>query len=266
MWGIQEVSPFAPRKMSAFAERKATFNETFAERKATFISACRLPPHVVVGKRVQRAGKFWLGQCLDRLLRQAKVLLGRDLKVDGRTGHEGHLFAEPFDQLSVVGGLEPATLGVSLQQQLAAEDLGRLCFPEPAAGHGLLDDHIAAGALERAGNGDGEDRGPGSLRRLEDLVDPSVGQARPGGIVDTDELGLRLDSGQGAGDGIGALGAPSTTSIPRIAMFDENLNSKYSRSSLAMIRIVWHTSLRLRNRSAEWSHTARPARGANGFL
>ena len=51
-----------------------------------------------------------------------------------------------------------------------------------------------------------------------------------------------------------------------MAMLAENLNMKSGRSSGAMTRIVWITSLRPKNRSAEWSQMALLASGANDFL
>ncbi len=52
-----------------------------------------------------------------------------------------------------------------------------------------------------------EDRGSRFLAGLEDLVDPLVGQARPGGVVNADEVDVAFDAGQSLGDRLGPLGA-----------------------------------------------------------
>ncbi len=173
-----------------------------------------------------------LGRAFSACSASRRSSLRGDLQVDRRAGHDGHRLAQPLDQLRVVGGREIAALGVGFQQQLAAKDLRRLRFPQPLAGDGLLDLATVADPLERAGHGNGEDRRAGLLGRLEDLGDPLVGQARPGGVVDADEIGLGLDSGQRAlRPNRPAPLPPSTTSMPRIATLAENLKWKSSRSS-----------------------------------
>ena len=63
-----------------------------------------------------------------------------------------------------------AALGVGFEQQLPAEDLRRLGFPQAGAGHGLFDRVIRGDSLQRAGHRNGQDGGVGLFGRLEHCV------------------------------------------------------------------------------------------------
>ena len=148
-----------------------------------------------------------LGQGLQGLLGQAQIFAGGDFQVDRRAGHDRHLVADPLDQLRVVGGLKALPLGVGIEQQIAAEDLRRLGLPKALAGDGLFDLVIRAHPFQRAGHGNGENGRAGLLGGRKNPIDPLVANARPGGVVDADEIGLRLHPGQRRLDRVGPLRA-----------------------------------------------------------
>ena len=67
--------------------------------------------------------------------------------------------AQPFDELGIVGDGVAAALGVGFDQQLAAEDLRRLGFPQAFAVDGFGDLFLLVDAFERGLHRRGEDRG-----------------------------------------------------------------------------------------------------------
>ena len=93
-----------------------------------------------------------------------------------------------FDELGIIGDRFAAAFGVGFDQQIAAEDLRRLRFPQAIAADSFGDVLFLVGALERGLNRRGENRGAVALGRCEDGVDPRIGDARPGRVVDGDKI------------------------------------------------------------------------------
>ena len=154
------------------------------------------------------AGESWFGQDLECLFSQPQVVARGDLQIQRRALHDVDCFADALEQLRVVGGREAASLGMSFQQECAAEDLRRLRFPQMLARHRLLYLVVFAHALERAGNRRGEDGRAVLFGGGKDRVDPFLGQAWPRGVVHTNVIDVGLHARQGLGDGFGTFGAP----------------------------------------------------------
>ena len=98
------------------------------------------------------------------------------------------------------------------------------------------------------------------------LRDQRLGQAGPHGVVDGDELDLRLDQGQGVGDRLEALGA----AVGDLHVHEGEVGAVAAAEHLLIVRRddddALATSSRLMNCSTVRSQTARPSRLANGFF
>ena len=127
---VFQGSPRSMLRTQIVGQAAVTMTKILADQALGGRRDAAYSPHVVVGERMAGAGQLGLGQGLQRLLGQPQVFAGGDLQVDRRAGHDRHRVADPLDQLRVVGGLKVASLGVGVEQQLAAKDLRRLGFPQ----------------------------------------------------------------------------------------------------------------------------------------
>jgi hypothetical protein len=136
--------------------------------------------------------------------------LGGDFEVHGGRGDDRDRVTEAFDELGVVGGGLLAAAGVGIDQKLPAENLRGLGFPEVVAGDGFGDGSVcigltASGPFEGAGDGGGQDGGPGFDGGGENGVDPFLHDAGAGGVVNGNVIDFGFDAFEGASDRVVAF-------------------------------------------------------------
>ena len=118
-----------------------------------------------------------LGRALRPVRRKSRSSRVVIFMLIGEPGTMRDRLPESFHQLGIVRGSGIASLGVGIQQQLAAKHLRRLGFPQIRARDGLVDLFAVGRAFDRAGDRNGQNRGPRFAAAAEDVVDPLVGQA-----------------------------------------------------------------------------------------
>lgn len=164
---------------------------------------------MIVGKGMSRAAEqLGLGESLEDGSGQTEVVFGGDFEIHGRARNDGHGLAEALDELGVVGCGLIAAASVRVDKELPAEDLGCLRFPQCLARHCFADSFVID-ALERGGDGGGENRGAGLFGSFKNGVDPGFGQTRAGRVMNGYEIDLRTDAGQGGLHRIAPFGAAS---------------------------------------------------------
>ena len=121
------------------------------------------------------------------------------------------------------------------------------------------DEPILADALDRLGDGNGQQCRAVLPSGGEDGVDEFRAQARPGGVVDRHELATGSTTSSALVTVSDRSAPPSITWMFMNATLARYRRSNSSRSSWAIARIIWPTSSRFTNGSMARSQTARPS-------
>ena len=150
---------------------------------------------------------------------------------------------------------------------MPAKDLRRLGLPQSGAGDRFFDHRVFADPFQRAGHGNGQNRGIVLFGRFEDFADPGVGQAGPGGVVHANKIDVRLHPGQRFFDRIVPLGTP----FDHVDPHDGDVGPETAVKILVILvgeitRMNCLTSSRPAVFRPNDSQTALFASGANGFL
>ena len=167
---------------------------------------------------------------------------------------------------SVAGKAPPP--GVGVQEQLAAKDLRRLGLPEAVAGNGLLRSSVAAPPASTCWRPGWRGSRPRSFRRPGR---PRRSRRRPGRAGR--RRGRRRNRPRASR---GPRRRPPNRTAPgppcdHVDAENGHVGAELEVEVLAVLRprsrpAPARRRCGCRKRSAEWSQTARPASGANGFL
>ncbi len=109
-----------------------------------------------------------------------------------------------LDEHGVVGDILSRPRGIGLHQQVTAKHLRRLGLPNRFPAYGL-GDLALRDLFKRRGFRDSQNRRALFLGNRKDLIDPLLGKARAGGIVNRHQIDVTLHFGQGVFHRVGTL-------------------------------------------------------------
>ena len=187
--------------------------------------------------------------------------------LSGEPGHDLHRHLRPFGNRRVVGKASlSSTMGLFMRgiDRPVGEALRRLREVEAVARHGLRDDLVGAGALQRFGDRHGGQGGLALADRGNDPVDQRGIDERPCGIVDQHLLRVVLaQGGKPQPHGILARGAAMHDDHPAAVRADRGLEQ------IAVVGVDRHHDRpyrRMRQEGVERSCDDRPAADAAVLL
>src|SRR5437588_11550048 len=165
-------------------------NNRYVEKGSEALLLGSSAPHLFFGKGMNRPARFWLGTRLEHRLCQEEVGLRCDLHIGRRTFDHMYRVSGGLDQLSVISDVlsDLRSVGISLNQPIAPENLRSLGKPQSLARHGFLDDMLSIDTFQCIAYRPRQQSGAGFLGLCEDGVNHFLGQARTYRIMGGHEL------------------------------------------------------------------------------